>query len=346
MQVKDVGEFHLIEVLAETIKAKGTPSTKSVRDLGYRLRTSIGDDAAAWEGPAGATVFTADAMVEGVHFDLGKIGWADLGWKALAVNLSDIAAMGCAPLYATITLGLRGDLPVEGLRTMYRGMLEACDEYGGTVVGGDTVSSPVFFVAVSMVGAAAATESGITGPAPLLRRNSALPGDGVAVTGSLGCSAGALMMMRQGPSVDAETSAHLMAAHNRPAPRVAEGLLMARHGVGAAIDVSDGLVDDLGKLCKTSGVGALLHSGQVPADEHLRKAYPEDWLSLALSGGEDYELLFTASPRIIEEVSAHLDVPVTVIGEIVSDPEGVAVLDRTGRTIEVDRGGWDHFAQR
>ena len=344
MQVKDVGEFQLIETLAEVVSAEGVSSVEKSGRLGFRLRLSIGDDAAAWDNPAGSTVLTTDTMVEGVHFDLARTGWADLGWKSQAVNLSDIAAMGCVPLYSVITLGLRGDLPVDGLSEMYRGMLEACRLHGGAIVGGDVVRSPAFFVAVSMVGVASADKGVGPREQPVLTRASAKHGDKIAVTGSLGCSAGGLRMMLQDLSFDEETSAHLNDAHNRPTPRVAEGALLARHGVVAAIDVSDGLVDDITKLCNASGVGAVVHSDRIPVDEFLKRAYPDEWLSLALSGGEDYELLFTVAPEILGELATLLDVPVTVIGDIVSEPRGVTVLDQHGATMEVDRG-WDHFRQ-
>lgn len=340
MQVSDLGEFELIERLAKIVGADSPSSAVSSPVPGFRTRLSVGDDATAWDAPAGSTVLTTDTMVEGVHFDLEHTGWTDLGWKSLAVNVSDVAAMGCAPLYSIVTLGLRGELPVIGLEQMYRGMLGASREYGGQVVGGDVVRSPVFFVSVAMVGAAQAAAS----QEPLLlTRGAARPGDRIAVTGSLGCSAGGLRMMRDTLSFDEEAAAHLADAHHRPAPRVAEGTLLAEHGVVAAMDVSDGLVNDLRKLCEASGAGGVVYSARVPADELLRRAYPDDWLSLALSGGEDYELLFTAPESVMTKVAALLDVEVSVIGEIVDEPRGVAVLDEGGSPVAFERGGWDHF---
>ena len=343
MQVKELGEARLIETLANTIGAVSASPAQQTDSPGFRLCLSIGDDAAAWDAPAGGRVLTTDTMVEGVHFSLDRIDWADLGWKSLSVNLSDVAAMGCAPVYSVITLGLRGDLPVDGLVEMYRGMLEACDRWGGSIVGGDVVRSPVFFVSVAMVGATAFPEGGTPRKKPILRRSAAAPGDKIAVTGSLGCSGGGLRMLQGELSFDAQTSAHLANAHNRPVPRVPEGMLLVRHGVVAAIDVSDGLVDDLGKLCEASGVGARVHSDRVPADEFLRRAYPEEWLSLALSGGEDYELLFTAPPQLMGQLGALVAVPVTVIGDITDGPPGVTVLDPSGAAVPIEQGGWDHF---
>ena len=336
MLVRDLGEFQLIERLARTLQdGAGPPADAS----GVSLLVPIGDDAAAWDAPAGAGVLTTDTMVEGVHFDLDHIGWTELGWKAMAANLSDLAAMGCIPAYSVVTLGLRGDLPVEGLDSTYRGMLEACRSHGGAVAGGDTVRSPVFFITVAMTGRAASGER-------LLRRGSARPGDRVAVTGSLGCSAGGLRMFRDRTELDRDTAEHLRAAHNRPSPRVAAGLRLAcLAGRQAAIDVSDGLIADLEKLCAASGVGAVVNAQSVPVDDVLKRAYPDDWLDLALGGGEDYELLFAAPIEMVERVAPALDVPVAVIGEIVEGPSTVTVLDRGGAPVKVERGGWDHFAQ-
>ena len=343
MLVKDTGEFQLIETLAQAIAEENAGCIGRLDKEGFRLRRSIGEDAAAWESPSGVLVLTTDTMVEGVHFSLSHIGWSDLGWKSLAVNLSDIAAMGCMPLYAVVTLGLRGDLPVEGLVEMYRGIMEACRKCGGAIVGGDVVRSPTFFVTVALEGTAVASSSGGSHGDLLLTREAALAGDRVAVTGSLGCSAGGLRMLTQGLQFDSKTAGHLRDAHNRPAPRVAQGIALAQQGVVAAIDISDGLLSDLERMCEASGVGASISADQVLADEVLKEAYPEEWLALALGGGEDYELLFTASPHVMERAVAALDVPVSVIGEVLEGPPQVRVLDQEGLVMAVERGGWDHF---
>ncbi|MBM3933480.1 MAG: thiamine-phosphate kinase [SAR202 cluster bacterium] len=339
MLVRDTGEFALIDRLAKVIAARQAKTPAS----GHRLEVGIGDDAAVWSGPAGATIATTDTMVDGVHFLEGEVEWRDLGWKSMASNLSDIAAMGGAPLYALITLGLRGDLPVDGIAAMYEGMLDALDAHGGAIVGGDIVSSPVFFITVSLTGAAQLSPAG----APLLlRRDAARPGDLIAVTGPLGCSGGGLRVVLEGLSLDPATSAHLRAAHYRPTPRVREGAALARHGVLAGMDISDGLFDDLGKLCRTSGVGARVQASSIPIDDTLRSAFPDHCLSLALSGGEDYELLVAAPARIIESVIRAGKVPLHVIGEIVSREQGVKVLGPDGQDISPRRGGWDHFDKR
>ena len=344
MLVRDVGETRLIALLSEAI---GTDATDQHDAHRFLLRLGIGDDAAAWQGPATTAVATADALVEGVHFDLDRIDWPDLGWKSLAVNLSDIAAMGCVPLYSTVTLGLRGDLPVDGVEAMYRGIAEISREFGGQVVGGDVVRSPTVFVAVAMYGTATPKEgNGGTRAEPLLTRGAASVGDVIAVTGALGCSAGGLRVLRGEPGgrPGAEAAAHLVKAHNRPLPRVSSGIQLARRGVKAAIDISDGLVADLGKLCEASGVSAVVHAEKVPVDDHLRSAFPDDWLSLALAGGEDYELLFTATPELMAELKPAMDVQTATIGEVVEGPSRVTVLDANGAPIAIERRGWDHFA--
>ncbi len=341
MLVRDSGEFRLIALLAETLAAEGVDWPGGSESVTPARGLGIGDDAAAWEGDAGIRVLTADAMVEGVHFDLGLTSLRDLGWKALAVNLSDVAAMGCAPACSVVTLGLRDDLPVEGLVEMYRGMAEACQAYGGRVVGGDIVRSPVFFVNVAMEGEARVRGPG--GEGIILTRGAAEAGDAIAVTGSLGDSAGGLRMALAGEEFD-EATRRLHAAHFRPSPRLGEGQALAGAGVRAAMDVSDGLAGDLKKLCEASGVGALVHGSNVPVSRELRHRFPDEWLSLALTGGEDYELLFTGGTETVRRASMAVDSPVTVIGEIVEASAGMTILDSEGDAIDIDEGGWDHFS--
>jgi thiamine-monophosphate kinase len=193
----------------------------------------------------------------------------------------------------------------------------------------------------------------------LLRRDAASPGDLIAVTGHLGCAAGGLKLLSDAQSSsgraapDPDDAAHLKRAHFRPTPRVSEGIALAGAGVRSAIDLSDGLLDDLGKLCLASNLAATVRADDVPVDSALKSAFPDDWLRLAMGGGEDYELLFTAPRRIMSGISRLMQTPVTVIGEINENseineikkgPTGVTVLDAAGATMAVDAGGWDHFA--
>ena len=342
MRVEDIGEFDLIRVLTGLIERRGLDRPSAA---GHRLKIGLGDDAAAWERSAGVDVFTSDVMVEGIHFDLASTGWRDLGWKSITVNLSDVAAMGCAPACAVVGLGLPYGLRENDLVEMYEGMLDACERYGCALVGGDIVRSPTFFVSVAVTGAAQAAGDGATNQ-PLLSRHGARVGDLVAVTGDLGSSAGGLRMMAERHRFDGDTAAHLLLAHVRPEPRLSEGQALARHGAHAAIDVSDGLLDDLGKLCRASGVGAIVLADRLPADDFLRSAYPDDWLSLVLAGGEDYELLATGTVDTLEKVEREGGAPLSIIGEIVPRDAGVRVVDERGEPVVVDTGGWDHFGSR
>ena len=341
MLVRDVGEFGLIDVLARAVADDNNALIARLGRQGFRVRLSIGDDAAAVSAPAGLRTLTTDTMVEGVHFDLSHTPWRDLGWKALAVNLSDAAAMGAEPVCSLVTLGLRPDLPVAGLLEMYAGIMEAHGRFGGALLGGDVVKSPTFFITVALEAAAPARDGGER----ILTRDSASPGDLIAVTGHLGSSAGGLRLMMDGleSKTDEETVRRLRQAHNRPTPRVTEGVALTAAGVTTAMDVSDGLVADLAKLCQASGVSAVLRGAHQAAEPCLRQAFPSDWLELALSGGEDYELLFTAPPDTMERAVHDLDVPVHVIGEVVDGPPSVKVLDPNGREIDLAAGGWDHF---
>jgi len=335
MKVKELGEFALIELLARLVAEEAQTSTSVGEPAGFQLTIGIGDDTAAWRSPQATHLFTTDTLVNGVHFILENLAWQDLGWKSMAVNYSDVAAMGGTPLYSIITLGLPEDTSVEGITDMYRGMLEVCREYGGTIVGGDVIRSPTLFVTVALTGA---TEG------PPMTRAAAVPGDQVAVTGHLGSSAGCLRMQTHGLDLAPQVASRLREAHLRPHPRLVQGNILRQDGVKVAIDVSDGLIDDLSKICRTSQIAALVHADQVPVDPLLKEAFPQEQTSLALSGGEDYELLFTAPQAVMENVCPRLGIAATVIGEIRKGPPGkVTVLDQHGQAMSMASGGWNHF---
>ena len=229
----------------------------------------IGDDTAVLVPPAGGwQLLAADAVVEGVHADLAVLTVADLGWRAVVANVSDVAAMGGIPAHCVVTVAGRRGLDID---TLYDGVVGAAVAYGCPVVGGDLVSSPVTVVTVAVTGT-------VDGP-PVLR-SGARPGDTVWVTGPLGASAAGLRQLRAGGADPA-----LAAAHTRPRPLLAEGTAARRAGATAMIDVSDGFAADLWHVAEASGVGFELE--QVPV---APGATPEE----ALGGGEDYQLVFTA----------------------------------------------------
>jgi thiamine-monophosphate kinase len=334
MQIKDLGEFGLIGLLNEmVVKERG--GLDNGASFGFELMVDTGDDTAAWRSGPAAELFTTDTVVEGIHFTRETTPWRDLGWKSLAANISDIAAMGGLPLYALITLGLPPETEVADIQEMYQGMLEIGNEFGVGIIGGDMVRSPVAFVTVALTGVHAGE--------PMLR-STAKPGDQVAVTGYLGTSAGGLKLMLEALSAPQEAGDFLRRGHRRPFPAVAEGLSLAQAGVKTAMDVSDGLVDDLSKLCRASGVSARLFTAQVPVHRLLRLAFPEDCLALALGGGEDYLLLFATDSSLMPRAIAGLPEGAAVIGEIMAGTPGqVLLVDDQGDETVAGSAGWDHF---
>ena len=334
MKVRELGEFGLIDRLAEMVSGgRGKPS--AARE---RLIVGIGDDTAAWRGDSSIQLATVDSLVQDVHFSLETATWEEVGWKSLAVNVSDIAAMGGLPAYALVSLGLPGDTEVEDVIALYRGMVELAAEYRVEIVGGDTVSAPQVVINVTVFGTAGSEEGQI------LRRSAARSGDRVAVTGVLGAAAAGVEMLGKGLELEAAAAAALREACLRPRPRVAEGRLLVEHGVRAAIDISDGLIADLNHICQESGVGARVDVDRVPVAPAVRQSFGDRALELALAGGEDYELLFTAGAERIERVRAAASCPVTVIGEITTEASGVTTLvDTRGSPVRLPGTGWDHF---
>jgi thiamine-monophosphate kinase len=334
MQVKDLGEFGVIDLLNQmVIREREGPDNGA--PYHFRLLVDTGDDTAAWRTGPATELFTTDTVVEGVHFTRRTTPWRDLGWKSLASNISDIAAMGGLPMYALVTLGLPPETELDDLKELYRGMLEIANQYGVAIVGGDIVRSPVTFLTVSL--------TGLHQGQPLLR-STARPGDQVAVTGYIGSSGGGLKLMQEDIPASPEATSYLCQAHRRPEPAVAAGRLLAEAGVTTAMDISDGLADDLSKLGLASQVSARIFSGQVPVHPLLKEVFPREYLDLALNGGEDYQLLFTAPPKVMSQVLPKLPGGSAAIGEIIiGTPGKVIVVDSSGRETAISRAGWDHF---
>jgi len=324
MKVWELGEFGLIELIAETVG-------KATR---HDLILGIGDDTAAWRTDKSIQLGTTDILIQNVHFTLDIATWRELGWKALAVNISDIAAMGGTPSFAMVSLGLPPETEVDNVVELYRGMKEIASKFDVDIVGGNISRAPVVIIDVSLIGKADI----------LLTRSAAAPGDQIAVTGYLGLSAAGLKLLKSRHKLDSKTTAFFREAHMWPHPRVAEGQILVQQGVRAAIDISDGLLSDLTHICKASRVGAKLWINKLPLHALLRSAFKKESLGLALSGGEDYELLFTARSEVIAKLTGIMSSPVTVIGEIVSDAPGqVTLLDEQGKVVKWDETGWDHF---
>lgn len=294
----------------------------------------IGDDAAILAPrPGHELVVSTDTLVCGVHFPPNTAA-ADVGWKSLAVNLSDLAAMGAEPAWVTLALTLPDGAP-EWPLAFVDGFAALAAEHRVALVGGDTTRGPLSItVAVH----------GFVPRGTALRRDGARAGDAVFVSGTLGDAAAGLAVAVADAFASQASRAQLRARLDRPTPRIALGLAL-RGIASACIDVSDGLAADLGHLARRSGVGAVLDLDALPLSDALRACADaqrrRDW---QLRGGDDYELCFTVPPERVadaERAAAQAGVPVTRIGTITKRP---GLVDAGGHALAPDRAGWDHFA--
>ncbi len=337
MKVSELGEFGLIDLLA-----KMAYSARDNQQASWQqLITGIGDDAAAWRSDASTQLATIDSFIQDVHFSLGVTSWEDLGWKAMAVNLSDIAAMGGIPRYALVSLAVPGHTEVEDVTALYKGMIELAQRFGVAIIGGDTSSAPLVAINITILGSTRGQAQHI------LTRSAAKPGDKVAVTGELGAAAAGVKMLARNLQFDLEATACFKKAFLHPYPRIAEGQLLVDQGVKTAIDISDGLISDLSHICKASQISARIEIDRVPIQPEVKANFSDRALELALSGGEDYELLFTGSTEVIDKVKKAASCPITVIGEIVADKIGkITLVDRKGKSFNLGKTGWEHFATK
>jgi thiamine-monophosphate kinase len=334
MKVSQIGQFGLIDKIAKLIEAASQPQAESWQNL----RTGVGDDCAVWQGERTCYLSKVDSQVRGVHFTLDIISWRDLGWKALAVNLSDIAAMGGRPLYALVSLGLPFETEVEDVMSLYQGMLELAGATGTAVIGGHVSASSNLYVDVQVTGRTESPEGLV------LSRAAAQPGDLIAVTGWLGSAAAGFRMLKQKLTLGPSVTKYLKGAFSHPEPRLAEGRWLLENGVGCAIDISDGLIADLAHICQSSGMAAEIQPDKLPVRAEVKAAFGEKALDLALSGGEDYQLLFTALPSVMESVRKVSSYPIAVIGEVKVGPPGqVFLVDKSGQRTVPAPAGWDHF---
>ena len=332
MKVSELGEFGLIDLLAKMVSSSQNNQSESCQ----QLIVGIGDDAAVWHGDASTQLATIDSLIQDVHFSLRIISWKELGWKALAVNLSDIAAMGGVPGYALVSLALPGDTEVEDVAALYEGMIELAQQFEVAIVGGDTCEAPVVSITVTVLGSIKGEH--------VLSRSAARPGDKVAVTGYPGSAAAGLEMLTNKLQFAPDVTTYLRDSFVRPLPRIAEGQLLIEQGVTTAIDISDGLLSDLRQICKASQVSARVEVDRLPVPSMVRDNFGKRALELALSGGEDYELLFTAGDEVINKVRGEAPCPVTMIGEITAGKPGeVSLFDINGNPFNLREAGWEHF---
>ncbi len=326
MKLAELGEFGFID------RIRGR-----VRD-GTDVVLGIGDDCAALRLPAGELLLTStDLLIEEIHFRRAWTSLFDLGAKSAAVNLSDIAAMGGTPRFLYLGLGIPADLPLAELEALVDGFTQEAEDAGATLAGGDTCRSPgPLLIAV--------TVEGSVPPGELLRRGGARPGDGIYLSGTLGDSALALRQLQQGLPPEP----FLLQRHRRPTARIGLGRALAAAGLATAmIDLSDGLLADLGHLLTASGVGAEISAATLPLSAPFRAAFAAapELLELALAGGEDYELLFTVPPsREGELQTGTWPATVTRIGSVTPPECGLTVKGPDGAVLPMAHRGFNHFA--
>ncbi len=328
-KIGEFGEFGLIELISKMV---GRPTDGVI--------VGIGDDAAAVDPPDGLILLTSDMLVEDVHFRLDWLKPRELGYKSIAVNMSDVAAMAGVPIFALISLALRPELAVSVVEEFYLGALEACEPHGVRIVGGDVSRGEKLAIGVALVGS---VERDL-----IRRRDEARPGEAVLVTGELGASAAGLAILENPDLASATDNAErLISAHRAPSARVAEAREASRRGARAMEDISDGLASEIAHICKMSGVGAEIFADSIPIApgvKEIASAMGKGPLDLALFGGEDYELVFTAHPESVEAIRkaiGELGVAISEIGRITEKRE--IALIKEGSASPLPERGYAHF---
>lgn len=336
MHVRELGEFALIARLTQ-------PETSHPD-----VRLGVGDDTAILAmSPGYELLATCDAQVEGQHFLRESATPEQIGRRALAVNLSDIAAMGGEPLFALVSLLLPETLEVAFLDELYIGLREECRTFGVVLVGGNIARARADLVIdITLLGR---IQVGMA-----LRRDGARAGDVLLVTGSLGAAAAGLALLNR-PAIPVlpAVRATVSQAYHQPVPRVREGqTLAAAGGVTAMLDVSDGLSGDVAHICERSGVGVIVWEAALPITNATRAVAAQIGRpaeELALHGGDDYELLFTAAPssvpHLIATVREATGTPVTPIGRITTPATGIQLERIDGTLLPLPSQSWDHLRE-
>jgi thiamine-monophosphate kinase len=321
-KVSELGEVGLVRRIIERIGESKEGETWS------------GDDTAVIFPPGPRLLMTTDFVVEGIDFTLDTFPPDAIGWKAFAVNVSDIAAMGGIPEHSLVSMALRRDMEVATVDAILDGMLAAAEKWGVSLVGGDLSQADEIMVSVALLGSLVVEKA--------VLRSGAKPGDAICVTGSLGGAAAGLEELRAGAKGE-PTSA--MRRQMYPEPRPKAGQAIAESGATAMIDLSDGLAIDLSHLMHASGTGCEIDPGAIPLHEGLQGKSPDDAIDMAITGGEDFELLFTIHERGVLQIRESLEdegLPITQIGVVTDGPERIG--DRA--LAEWEKHGWDHLRAR
>jgi thiamine-monophosphate kinase len=336
-EISQLGEFGLIDHLTKNIELKQASSL-----LG------VGDDAAVIDHFGKQTVITTDLLLEGVHFDLMYTPLKHLGYKSVVVNLSDIYAMNATPTQILMSVGISNRFSVEAMTEFYEGVYAACEKYGVDLIGGDTTASQKgFMISVTAIGEVA--------PDKYVKRSTAQKGDLLCVSGDLGAAyVGLLFLEREkkiylespGVQPDLEGEAYVVGKLLKPEARkdIIEFLDDAEVRPTSMMDISDGLSSEILHLCKQSQLGCVLYEDKLPIAEPMRNAafkFEIDPTACALSGGEDYELLFTVSPADYEKLL--LSEQISVVGYMTEPEQGAHILTKGGGKHAITAQGWNHY---
>lgn len=336
-EIAELGEFQLIEHLSKDITIKNKETIKG-----------IGDDAAILNYDDSRIVMSSDMLVEGIHFDLSYMPLKHLGYKAIAVNISDIAAMNAIPKQVTVNIGLSNRFSVEAVEMLYEGMKAACEEYKVDIIGGDTTSSHAgLILSISVLGVV--KEDHIT------QRSGAMSGDILCVTGDLGAAYMGLQVLERekqeflsNPEMQPQLDKYeyVVGRQLRPKARMDVVYELSTLGVvpTSMIDISDGLASDVFHICKQSNVGVAIYEDKLPIDKQAYETAAEfsiDPNSCALNGGEDYELLFTINQADFEKMKNHEDIH--TIGYMHDADKGKVFVTRNQNTVALVAQGWKHF---
>lgn len=336
MDIRHLGEFGLIDKINQLVSVSPSPSV-----------VGIGDDCAVWKiSPDKLSLVTTDMLVENTHFSRTYSTAYQVGWKTMACNISDIAAMSGIPQYAVVSLGLPPDTDVEWILELYRGMKELADKYLCTIVGGDTVSAPWIVINIALYG--------VVEEKSLCLRSGAHPGDVVMVTGDLGSAGAGLKVLQNNLDLPYADRDYLLQRHLMPVPRIDIGRYIGSQSPhGAATDSSDGLARDILNISKSSQVGFRINLEDIPihsATQKVARILSIPPYELALSGGEDYELVFTMPEQnavgLARTMEEEFNCPIRIIGKVLPSEEGIQYIDNSGNKIEIPTNGYDHFNSR
>jgi len=332
-RLRDAGEHAFLARLRRRLRARPAGESESTGDAAARLLVGPGDDAAVFAPSDLPIAVTTDALVEGVHFRLDWLEAEELGERAAVVNLSDLAAMGARPLYTLAAITAAPDTPVSLLDGILDGCARASEAGGAAMIGGNLASARDLSITLTALGEI---------PGPRLSRAGARAGDELVVTGTLGGAAAAVARWKSGEAPSEE----LRRAWARPSARIAAGLALAAAGAHAAIDVSDGLLADLGHLCAASGVGAEIERNLLPRSREVA-TLDAAGADFAASGGEDYELLVACPPEVsarLDEIARETGTPLTRIGRCTDRDGEIVLLGADRRPHRPRAAGFDHFS--